>query len=81
MKKADKINYLKDHMLSEWLSTRRQVADELSSKQSLICCCGRLASGLHESMCRKFNTKIDNETLSRLKHLISKGELYATTTN
>jgi hypothetical protein len=70
MKIHEKLKYIQDNHFSEWLKTRRGVENELSEKQSAFCICGRLATGLHESHCRKFQNAITRETLARLKHLI-----------
>lgn len=48
------------------VSTRQKVFDELSERQTMYCCCGKLATGLHEHNCKKFNDKVDIETLKRL---------------
>lgn len=37
----------------------------------MFCVCGKLATGLHESSCRKFNKVVDAETVKRLNHLIA----------
>lgn len=73
MKKEEKLNYLKENHTREWLSTRGQVFTELSDQQSIFCCCGKLATGLHEYHCRKFNSKVDSETIKKLKHLLKNG--------
>ena len=70
--KNDKIQYLKTQFMKEWNSTRIKVFDELSDNQSMFCCCGKLASGLHESNCRKFNAKVDAETAYRLREKLTK---------
>ena len=67
MKISERIEHLKTHQSSTWSSTRRKVFDELSDRQSMFCCCGKLATGLHEQNCRKFNRKVDIETVKRLK--------------
>ena len=41
--------------------------DELSEQQTMFCCCGKLATGLHEIRCRKFADKVRKETLKRWK--------------
>lgn len=76
MKISERIEYLKTHQSSTWSSTRRKVFDELSDRQSMFCCCGKLATGLHEQNCRKFNGKVDTETANRLKDLESIIERY-----
>lgn len=70
MKLSEEIELLKKSHLSEWISTRSEVFDELSSSQTMVCCCGKLATGLHELSCKKFNKKVDHETTKRLEHLI-----------
>lgn len=42
----------------------------MSDKQSMFCLCGRLATGLHENGCRKFQNKVTRETIKRLSHLL-----------
>jgi len=71
MKHEEKRALLMGNHWTEWLKTRNEVFNELSDKQQLFCCCGRLATGLHESNCSKFNHKVDAETIRRLKHLIT----------
>lgn len=56
---------------------RRKVNDELSDRQGMWCVCKRLATGFHESACRKFKNKVTNETIKRLKHLLPKKPLPA----
>lgn len=70
MKLIEKIESLQNNHLGEWLKTRREVEDEISNKQSMLCVCRRLATGLHENMCRQFQNKVTNETVKKLKHLI-----------
>ena len=72
MKKEDKLKYLKDNYLNIFLTTRQQVFNDLSNQQTMFCCCGRLATGLHESHCTKFNNKVDSETIKRLSYLYKK---------
>lgn len=74
LKLTNKLQYLQDNHFSEWLSTRQIVLNELSDKQSMFCLCGRLATGLHENGCRKFQTKVTTETVKRLEHLLPKCE-------
>lgn len=63
---SEKINYLQDNNMGEWLKTRREVDDELSARQSMFCICGRLATGFHESSCSKYKNKVNTETVKRL---------------
>jgi hypothetical protein len=54
MKLQDKLNYLQEKHMSEWLRTRRETENEVSDGQSMYCVCGKLATGLHEMHCKKF---------------------------
>ena len=70
MKKEEKLKYLQDNHFGEWLKTRKEMENEISDSQSMFCVCGRLATGLHESNCRKFHDKVTDETVKKLNHLI-----------
>ena len=70
MKKHEKLAYLKAQNLSLFVKTHEEVWTELSDRQKMFCCCGRLATGLHERNCKKFRDKVDAETIVRLKHLL-----------
>lgn len=72
MKKDEKLAYLKDVHFGLFVKTRQMVFDELSDQQTMFCCCGRLATGLHERNCTKFNNKVNGETIKRLSHLLPK---------
>ena len=72
MNYIEKLNYLQDNHFAEWLKTRGVVEEELSAKQSMFCVCGRLATGLHERYCRKFNNKVSREAVKRLDNLLLK---------
>ena len=73
MKKHEKLAYLKDTDLGLFVKTRQEVFNELSDQQTMFCCCGKFATGLHEMNCTKFNKKVDVETIERLSHLLSNG--------
>ena len=70
MKLIEKIDYLQENHFGEWVNTRKNCENEISDRQSMFCICGRLATGLHESGCRKFNNKVNTETVKKLSHLI-----------
>lgn len=72
MKYADKLEYLQTNHLMTFVKTRQEVFDELSEQQTMFCCCGRLATGLHEACCQKFKRKVNSETIKRLSHLLPK---------
>lgn len=70
MKKYEKLEYLKTNYFGVFVTTHYQAFNDLSDKQTMFCCCGRLATGLHERHCRRFNEKVDSEVIRRLKHLL-----------
>lgn len=68
MKKAEKINKIKTEMPLKWLTERQKVFDKLSDSQPMFCICGKLATGLHEIYCKKFNNLVDTETLKNINN-------------
>ena len=70
MKKLEKLIYIQDNHFAEWHKTRKEVDEEVSREHSMWCVCGRLCTGLHEMNCKRFQDKVTNKTLVRLKHLI-----------
>lgn len=70
MKIEEKIQTLKNLHFAEWLKTRSIVDNELCQKQPMFCICGRLATGFHEKTCKKYNKKVDIETMKKLSNLI-----------
>lgn len=70
MKKLQKLEYLKDYDFNLFVKTRNHVQHELSERQTMFCCCGKLATGLHEAHCKKFKNKVDAEVIKRLQHLL-----------
>ena len=72
MKKHEKLAYLKDADFGLFVKTRQMVFDELSDQQTMFCCCGKLATGMHERNCTKFNNKVVAETIKCLSYLLPK---------
>ena len=70
MKFIDKKKFLIKNYQSDYVKTRREVFNNLSNNQAVFCVCGRIASGLHEDRCSKFNALVDKETVKKLEHLI-----------
>ena len=66
-----RIAQLQDKHFHEWLKMRARCEAELSEKQSVFCVCGRLATGMHERNCRRFQNTVTSETVKRLEHLLS----------
>lgn len=73
MKYVEKLEYLQTNHLKTFVRTWEKVFDELSEQQTTFCCCGKLATGLHEARCRKFNQRVNSETIKRLSDLLPKG--------
>ena len=72
MKKIEKLEYLKNADFGLFIKTRQMVFDELSDQQTMFCCCGKLATGMHERNCTKFNNRVVAETIKRLSYLLPK---------
>lgn len=70
MNQNEILEKLQDEHYVRFLRVRTQVFKELSEQQGPNCCCGEPAKGIHESLCDKFNNKVNEETINRLKHLL-----------
>lgn len=66
-----KIDFLMKNHYEVWAKTRQEVENRLSERQTIFCCCGKLATGFHEYNCRKFQTKVNTTTVKELKHLLN----------
>lgn len=66
MKFEEKMELIRNEHFALWLKTRQEMFDKLSYEQSMFCVCGRLATGMHEMNCRKFNKKVDQETVKKI---------------
>lgn len=58
--------YIARYNTTAWVKMRHVVFNEMSEQQTLFCVCGKLATGLHEDHCVKFNRLVDKETARRL---------------
>ena len=72
MKHKEKVEFLQDNHFDTWLTEYQKAENLVSDSQSMFCCCGRLATGLHESRCRKFIDKVQKQTAKALIYLIPK---------
>lgn len=70
MRINEKVAHLKEHHFSEWLRVRKEVDERVSRSFSMMCICGRLCTGMHERSCKRFQAKVDSETVKELKHLL-----------
>jgi len=69
MKKQDKLIFLINNYPDLYTETFNKCKQELSDNQTIFCCCGRLATGLHERNCSKFKDKVDSAVIKELKYL------------
>lgn len=72
LNREQKLNYLYKADLGLFVKTRQTVFDELSEQQTMFCCCGKLATNLHEEHCAKFKNKVADEVIKRLSYLLPK---------
>ena len=68
-KKAEKLAFLQKYAMKDWLKARQEADEEVSREHEMLCVCGRLCTGLHESSCQKFKAKVDTRAIDKLKHL------------
>lgn len=72
MKKYEKLAYLILNHFDLFTETFLQAFNELSEKQEVFCCCGRVTSYVHEVHCKIFQAKVEDATIKRLSHLLPK---------
>lgn len=72
LNREQKPAYLHKADLRRFVKTRQIVFDELSEQQTIFCCCGKLATNLHEEHCSKFKNKVADEVIKRLSYLLPK---------
>lgn len=72
MKLTEKLTYLQENHFGEWLNVRRRCQEDVSQMYPMFCVCGKLATGLHESGCRKFQNKVTTEAVKKLSDLLPK---------
>lgn len=72
MTKQEKLNYLKERHYDDYKKAREEAIQIVDNKFPIICCCGRIASGLHTSRCREFQKQVDNEIIRLLNKLLLK---------
>lgn len=72
MKLSEKVEYLQEHYWSEWFDTHKAADQYISDQHPMWCVCKRLCTGMHERNCRRFQNKVNAETVKRLKHLLVK---------
>ena len=68
----EKKESLIDEYFGEWMEIRKVVENEESAKNNMFCTCGRLATGLHERSCRKFQNMVNAKAYTKLKRFVEK---------
>ena len=74
MTRQEKINYLIENHYMHWLTAKRESEDIVSDSQPMMCCCGRVATGLHEMHCTRYQAKVDTQALKKLNHLLPRAD-------
>lgn len=70
MEKYEKLAYLIFNHYDLFMETYLQSFNDLSEKQLVFCCCGRITSYVHEVHCKIFQAKVEDTTIERLSHLL-----------
>lgn len=70
LSKTRKLEILWQNHSESYNKARNEAIEELDNATPIWCVCGKLATGLHTSRCRKFNEKIDDLILNKIGHLI-----------
>ena len=68
-RKAERIEFLQKYAMSDWLKARQEADNEISKECEMWCVCGKLCTGLHETYCQRFKSKVDGRAVEKLKHL------------
>lgn len=72
MTKQEKLNYLREHHYVAFTEARAKAIQILDEKYSIVCACGRLATGFHTNQCKKFNNEVNKEIILLLHKLLPK---------
>ena len=72
MKYFDKLEYIQNNHMGEWIRVRQETNEEVSKEHPTWCVCRMLCTGLHESSCRRFKNKVNRKAVKKLQHLIPK---------
>lgn len=72
MTKNEKIAWLQQHASGSYARARTKAEQELDNLTPMFCFCGKLATGLHTSHCRKYQERLKTKIVDELKDLIPK---------
>lgn len=62
-----KLEFFKKKNFQKFMNVYSEAECYCSDSQEIFCCCGKIATGLHEQNCMKFREKVEKETLRRLE--------------
>lgn len=68
--KEQKLQMLWQTHFEEYNKARKEAQDTLDELTPMFCFCGKIASGLHTSHCKKFQSKLNDLILSKCGHLL-----------
>ena len=72
MTQKEKLKYLIDNYPDNYKKARIEAIQIVDDKFPVICCCGKLATGLHTQSCKQFQKQVDNEIIMLLHKLLPK---------
>lgn len=70
MTRDEKISWLQQHAPGPYARAAAEAINELDELTPMFCFCGKLATGLHTSHCRKFNERKKTLIIKKLKGLL-----------
>lgn len=70
MKKEEKLEWLRRNHNEAYLEAENKAIAALDDEYPIFCLCGKLATGLHTTNCRKFQEAVKRRILTSLKPLL-----------
>lgn len=68
--KSKKLEILWQNHNEAYNKARNEAIEEMDNITPIFCVCGKLATGLHTSRCRKFNDRVDSIIINKIGHLL-----------
>ncbi len=72
MTKNEKYAWLQTHAPGPFAMARTKAVNKLDELTPMFCFCGRLATGLHTSYCKRFQDRLKGMVINELKGLLPK---------
>lgn len=69
--KSKKLEILWQNHNEAYNKARNEAIEEMDNITPIFCVCGKLATGLHTSRCRKFNDKVDSIIINKKVYQVS----------